>query len=182
MTQTPFAPQPMPSQQPRAGWPMPVGIISIVLAGLGLMCTPISLAQTWAGPGRSQVMQYFPPWYFSYAVISSFVGIGQCVLLLVGGIFLLSRRPAAAILHLLYAVLGLLGALLGVFLMLSLVIPYVEAAGAPAVVQTTMTLSLAVGLTVGMAYPIFLLVWFSRPKIRQQIRQWREARLERQPG
>jgi len=209
MVQGPYSPPPAaplssPVQPPppvvvapppprRPAWPTPIGIISICLASLSLACDGMNLVfqllvmavfQTVSTAGTQPGVQ------MSEAATGPLMLAGAdlvaAVVLLVGGILLLKRRPVARAIHLIYAMSKMLILLIGVTL---LVVAIREASAAAA---TTMpTTGPAPGSTAGMKafflmgggfgviskalgllYPIFLLVWFLRAPVVNEVRTW----------
>ncbi len=165
------APDPQPSQPPkRSAWPTVIGVISIVLAALGIVCTPVSLGMQSVNPAQKQMLRHFPDWWPTWILASSVLGVGFGVLLLIAGILLLKRRPAGRTLHLLYAIASIvMGAVGGVLTALALG----EALGdLPGPARAGAIGGLAGGTCGGAAYPIFLLVWFFRGKVRADVAAW----------
>ncbi|MGB2819381.1 MAG: hypothetical protein WBF17_00265 [Phycisphaerae bacterium] len=180
MTQNPYS-QP-PSPQPpypqaqayypppkRSVWPTVIGIISIILAALGLICTPLMTIMNTFNPASQQVYEYLPDWYRTWEVVSAFGGIIWGVLLLIAGIGLLKRRPVARTLHLVYAVSSMVVAVINGFVLVSVLS---DTGGMPAPVRVGM-IGGAVGGTCGaLIYPVFLLIWFLRASIAAEVRSW----------
>ena len=159
--------------QPRPAWPVVIGVISIVWASLGLICTPVSLAVNFVAPMRHRPLEFFPHWYRLFLIPSALVAIGMAVLLLAAGVQAIRRRPAGATLHLIYAVLGMVITVLSTVVNISLL----AGLHLPGHVgQKSITGVVAVGSVFGgalaLAYPVFLLIWFARPTIRHEVRQW----------
>jgi len=160
------APQGLPPKQPI--WPKVIGIISIVLASLGLICTPISLLVSMRGANAEEALKFFPDWWLAYTTVSCVVGVLQAILLLAAGIVVLLKRPAGRVLHLVYAViaivLGIASSAIGATSILT--------ADMPAPIKIGAAAGVFIGVLVGMIYPVFLLIWFLRPKIRDQVAAW----------
>jgi hypothetical protein len=160
------APQDLPPRQPV--WPKVIGIISVVLASLGLVCTPISLFLGMRGANAEEALKYFPDWWLAYTTVSCIVGILQAILLLAAGIVVLLKRPAGRVLHLVYAVitivLGMASSAIGATGLVT--------ADMPAPIKISVAVGVFIGVLVGMIYPVFLLIWFLRPRIRDQVAAW----------
>lgn len=94
---------------PPPKWPIPVGIISIALGGLGLLCGGLGVAvmpfmggmmsSSLNGAPLPPNMQFGPVDYTIAAL-----GVVLSILLLIAGIMLIGRHPLSRWLHLLYAV------------------------------------------------------------------------------
>ena len=185
-------PAPVPASAPRrSAWPTAIGVISIVLGGLGLVC--ISVSVTWNAmqfrmPNQmAQEMPFvMPDWFLTYQTVAGLLQMVVSILLLVAGILLLRRRPAAGWLHLLYAVLGLTLAIVGAIVtyhaMEEVSASFEQSEGLedmPPFVRAMMTSQMRSGSIMGVifaaAYPAFLLVWFLRGPIRREIASWRVA-------
>ena len=172
-----FPAQPGPPSRPRPpAWPKAIGIISIVSAGIGLLCTPVVLAMQKAGPVR-KAMKCFPSWYVTYSALSGIIGIAIAAVLLAAGIQTLRRRPSGSGLHITYAIVDILLSVAGIIVFVGWVIPQMDLSvfGPKQAGVIGGLVGGLIGMVAGMAYPMFLLVWFSRAKIRQQIRQWSAA-------
>lgn len=157
-----------PSPRPSA-WPKVIGIISLVFSGLGLVCGPLGKAANIVNPASREVYAMFPDWFRTWETVSMLVGIGTCILLLAGGILLLRRRALARALHLAYGALGVVITLVNAAVMVSL---FSHPGDLPAPLRAAMVSSAVVGVLAGMAYPVFLLVWFLRPRIAAEVRGW----------
>jgi hypothetical protein len=172
MTQMPFAapqsgipegPPPIPSV-----WPKVIGIISIVLASLGLICTPISWLTTTFVTHAHEVMKVFPEWWSTYTTVSSVVGIFMALILLGAGITTLMRRGIGRSLHLVYGAAGILIAI-GNVVVIAMTLLGAEMEGP---MRVAFIGGIVVGVPLGMIYPVFLIIWFLRSKIRQEVAAW----------
>lgn len=184
MTQYPAAPPQAPSPgytgyaapPKKPAWPVVIGIISIVIGGLFSLCTcvgiPMNIAQR-ANPAVQELMEQFPEWWTAWQIIGGLLWLGLYILLLVAGICLVRRRAVGLPLHVTFALLGL------IWCIINGVVTFRGMAGvelpAPmgASMKPFMLIGMFAGFVFGGAYPIFLLVWFSRPGIRQQVQSWR---------
>jgi hypothetical protein len=177
-------PLPDPTLYPptqRSVWPSVIGIISIVLASLGIICMPIGLAfnsYNRMNPKQAELMADFPSWYGTYQIASSILYVMLYVLLLVAGILLVRRRLAAArSAHLIFALANLLA--LGVGMAMLAVLNQAISQSVSSDMRHGMQVGLMFGgactLIIAGAYPVFLLVWFSRSRIRQEINAWKAA-------
>jgi hypothetical protein len=179
MTQNPYSPPPAvpPTeyeyvvQQNPTVWPKVIGIISIVFASLGIVCTPISLGMNAVNPASKKAMEMFPDWWHSYTLFTSFLGIAFAILLLVAGISLLRRRPSGRPLHLIYAGVTVIVTIVGTVVMVLMI----NTDSMPAAGRTGMMIGVVSGVFFGSAYPVFLLIWFLRPRIRDEVAFWLQA-------
>ncbi len=161
-----------PSGRPK--WATAIGLISIIVASLLLVFMLIGLAKKSIafklGPGTFTVSieEYFPHWYTTYQTVTISVGIVFAVLLLVGGIGALRKRAPTRKLHLVWA-----GIYIGVTVIRNVIeITYIDLSSAPSWMRSTMGLGIIIMIPVSLAYPVFLLIWFNRAKIKQQISTW----------
>ncbi|KPK80869.1 MAG: hypothetical protein AMJ81_11225 [Phycisphaerae bacterium SM23_33] len=153
----PSRPPPLPGRL----WPKVIGWLSLALGGLVL------LLYLW------ELFTWLDKWVLSEPPLLprppappqsgwDCIPVLLATLLLAAGYLTLRRRPAAAACHAIYAVLMAAFAVLRA-VYFSTVHDEAAAGGAP--------YQLARGL-IALGYPIFLLIWFSRASIRQQVRHW----------
>jgi hypothetical protein len=166
----------------RPGWATAIGIISICVGSyyaLSLVCTPIALVfqrLIMAHHGmQNTIAQTMPPWYLPVVLtMSAIAGIGG-VILLIGGVKLLKRRPAAITWHMVYALLLIVVAVAQAIQSVALTAHM--AANMPAHMQKMMRPFTGIGAVFGLlwtcAYPVFCLVWFNRRKTKDAIARWR---------
>ncbi len=155
---------------PRSKWPTVIGVLSTVFGALALICTPLgaaSQAMTRNLPNQPDVMQFFPEWFRDYQTLSMFLGMGVGVLELIAGVTLLKRLPVARPLHLALGFIGAVVAVINVIVMSSL-----DLSAAPAAFRATFRAGMMMGIPLGLAYPVFLLIWFFRGKIVAEVRNW----------
>jgi hypothetical protein len=165
-TQTPAY---YPPQQKRSVWPTVIGIISIILASLGLLCTPLVTITNAINPTTQQVYEYLPDWYRTWEIVGMFGGIVFAVVLLIGGITLLKRRPVGRTLHLVYAVVSFAVAVVNVVIFATII---GQTAGMPAPMRAGLIGGGVGGTCGGLIYPVFLLIWFLRAPIAEEVRTW----------
>jgi len=156
----------------RPAWPTAIGVISVVLGSLGFICTPIVMAAGARNTRGNQVYELFPDWYHSYTMAAFAVGLAIAVVLLLAGIYLLKRRPAAKLLHVTYALIQVFTAVVNAILLVTTFLPSIRQSSAPEHLKTSIIIGWVIGIPIGLVYPVFLLIWFCRPKIVQQVRQW----------
>ena len=96
------------------------------------------------------------------------------VLLIGAGVLLLRRRQAGAICHVIFAAVRGMLVVAGPWLSL-LWLPEQFRAQLDTLDIVRIVLPWLLWSLPYLVYPMFLLVWFHRPKIRMQVRQWRQA-------
>ena len=197
------APDDQPAKPPV--WPKVIGIVSICLGSLNVIGNCFNVGWTLAFPpimralaaksGAAMQMAdpfaMLPPWYRSVQVPLSLVGLAVGVILLIAGIKLVRKKPSARALHVTYIVLQTILAIVGVVFGAAMMSHTKQAmeqsassgAQVPPEVQEflrifergTSTVVLIAGLLFGLAYPVFLTIWFLRDKVRREIASWRAA-------
>ena len=139
---------------------------------MGLLCTPVALAINALNPAGQKVYEYMPEWYRTWEIGSGLLGVGFAVLLLIAGISLLKRRPAGRSLHLVYAIAG---AAIAVANALIFTMLFGEMSGMPDAMRFAMIGGGFGGACLGLAYPVFLLIWFLRGSVAREVRGWKAA-------
>jgi hypothetical protein len=176
-------------------WPTVIGTIGIVLASLGLFCGCMgyfgpALAQ-WGVDMQTQQGQTPDPYavasvqaqrnLFMFAAIVTTAGMIVAVLQMVGSISLVRRRPSARSLMMVYAILAIVMACVGAGFQIMLNgeterLAAEQGAQAPAGFGAIgLIIGLSFGIVLGLGWPVFLLIWFSRRKIRDEVEQWGES-------
>jgi cation transport ATPase len=148
----------------RPGWAMPFGIISICYAAFGLLVRAITLAGNIFILSTGKPVVGFPPWYNAYETI---LGVGLLVLvgvLAAAGIQLIRWRPVARPLHLVWAV-----AMLVSLLVCGCALAAVASGQAGAAARAGMVIGGGIMLVLRVAYPVLVLIWFLRGKVREQM-------------
>ena len=102
-------------------WPKVVGILSIVFGGISVFCGGLGLASLSFGASMAQGQigsDPLPPNMVLSPIEMAGQGLGMLVtiVLIVAGVMLVTRKPAAKAAHLVYAVLMLPAAVLGVWI------------------------------------------------------------------
>ncbi len=173
---------------PQSSWPKVIGIISIILGSMGLMCygcnSLATLAQPWladiAPPGQRPVavqgMQL---------VMSVIVACGTfllSILLVIGGGGLTTRKywsvGALKWWAILRIVLAFVSSIIGFvyiektirdlndqFAQQSITMP-------PTFTNSLMIMSIILGFLITLIWPVFLLIWFARSSVRREIESW----------
>lgn len=166
----PAAPPSVAPRPPR--WHVPIGIISVALAGLGMIISIFSVAGISMNSQQSEMMETLPAWYGSYTRLTGLVGAGIALLLLAGGILLLKRRTAGRGLLLTYAVLNVIYALIGAVLMYRAANEMTGQGMEADMMRMGMRVGAVFGTLIGSAFPVFLVIWFCRWKVRTDMQNW----------
>jgi len=146
-------------------WPVVIGITSIVLGGLRLICTPIPL---FCVLGFNQVLGCPPHWWAVYVMLMAWVEALLALLLVAAGIALLVRRREGRPFHLGYGLCEIFLCIVdGAFAAL---FQYTQDGHMPS--RTGLFFWAAVATPLATGYPLFLVIWFLRPKIREQVAAW----------
>lgn len=160
-------------------WPKVIGIISMVFAGLGLFCVGCgALSPALMSMIPAEAQSRMPPMLFSPPIIqwvNLALGAMLAVYLLVSGVVLLSRNPAARTMFLIYGALGTLLSIWSMYWQINLQSQMTEWAqqnpdtdyaksqqGAGGAVGQIIGWTL--GLLFGFAWPLFCLIWFGAVK------------------
>lgn len=198
----PIVPQPVADDGRDAVWPGWIGGLSIAFAGLtflGVCCGSATVLSTSAFGGMMGMEMPSPPRLMVVmTVLGGIVGIVMAVMLMIGGIDTVRRRPAGPRLLLRYAVISLALACVQVPLAVASVRPGAEwgssvmhaqldamekngaqvtdaqRADADAAAEpTAFTYVTSVGGTLlGLTFPAVLLVFLRRPRVRTQWQSW----------
>lgn len=179
MTQMPDTVHPIePEFAEPPKWPKVVGIISIVWGALGFCCLGFGFVNAvMNGGGNAQGMsQAFPdgvPPQLGVVtpgmMASMALGTVTTVLLVIAGIVLTMRKPAARWLHLVYAVLAFAGAVWSIFQQMGIIQSLqtwvndnssTKFAQSWSMIQMTLYITLVVTILFSMVWPIFCFVWF----------------------
>ena len=181
-----------PWQAP-ATWPTAVGVISIVFGVLGLITYAWSsiapffpeLFASYSGvaPSMKETMRIqrdTAPWVAGGSVLESLCSL----LLLIGGIGMTGRRPwstkAARTWAVLKLIVAVVATIIGFCVQRAVYAAMAKEAapGSPAAATAGMgpvfvaTMSL-LGFAWAVVYPIFMLIWLSRPKVLAEIARWK---------
>jgi hypothetical protein len=165
----PPASRPRRSHRPtlsKPKWSTPIGVISIVFGCLGIL----GVLLNFVNPQAQKIMRHFPEWYQSFAtIISPIAGVLTSGWLIAAGEATLKLRPYTRVLNLLYAFVQVVWLAVSMSLLHSVM---GEAADQLSGLEAAaMRMAATVGW-VGLAYPVFLLVWFFRRTVAEQIERW----------
>jgi len=163
-TQPPPAP---PQRQPV--WPYVIGVLSMALAaqkllsllGIGIQ---VAVQLLLAGPGGSltSIFGGFGAWQLSLMIQRIFHPLLGTILM-AAGFALYKHSRFAPVLHVIYAIPAVL---------LAVVFPILYVTTCPPQLMPQMAFWPIWQSTTSLIYPVFLLVWFSRAKVKQQVRTY----------
>jgi hypothetical protein len=159
-------------------WPKVVGIISIVWGALLLTCTgcgalaPAVFFPMLQSMVKAQGQSLPPTMQFG---VAQWVGIAlggvMAVFLLIAGIMLVNRRPAARPLHLGYGVVAILQGIWGIAMQLqanqTMKVWVQQNPTSPFAKNNSpigFIIGLAIGVVIAFAWPVFCLIWFGLVK------------------
>jgi hypothetical protein len=166
------------SREARPSWPTTVGMISLCVAGLFGLMTIGGLVINAAGGTAQQreMMENMPAWFKTHQWLAGLFTILTYVVLAIGGAMLLKRRRAARTLHTVYALMGILVAISGLIVTVTMMnymsLPRNAPSQARVIIKTSMAIGAIFGMAFALAYPTFLLIWFTRPKVARDIQTW----------
>ncbi|HSW46695.1 MAG TPA: hypothetical protein VLM89_14125 [Phycisphaerae bacterium] len=162
-------------------WPTVIGIIAVVLAAIGILGGVCGLVQSFvprpgmpAGAGGPAMEFHVTPMMTVLAVVGFAFSAG----LLAIGIGLLKRRPWSVTLARFWAPLSILLAVCNFFVVHAMQKQMFEAMadqGTPVpqgMAGGIAAGSAACGLMFGCAFPVFMLIWFARRKIKDEVAGW----------
>jgi hypothetical protein len=169
----PTTPEALDLEQGRSSWPTVIGVIAVILAAGGILIAVWRLL----GPlitgasGAKAPPQELRHW----ASFSQALSVGLSVLLLVAGVELLRRHRWGVSLARAWSIAYMI--LLVVFSPLTYKLALLEAAKQ---VQKTSGMTpkviaefgIGTSICFGCVVPVFLLIWFSRRKIRSEVATW----------
>jgi hypothetical protein len=190
-------PPPLPSHlaaKPGSGWPKTLGIITIVfgslgsLGGLAAFVTPIFLKQQMQpyvqmGADPAAVAAYVEK-MMPYQIIMAVLTLSAGLLLLFGGLNLIKKRPVAVKLLLVWAFckigIGIYSTIQGIpmareqmeIMQSSSAFGSEGGAALGQITSVATTIGMIVSLVWIAVLPVFLMVWFSRAKTREQVNAW----------
>ncbi len=188
----PTAAVPPPTSERPSAWSTPLGVIAIVFGAGGMLMYawsaifPLVLpALLKVLPQQQQASLAVTQQWQTWTVSSSMVAVCLAALLLAGGIGLLKRRPSARTLCMTWSVLKI------VFVVAQVLVgrmiqkdmleamrgqpPVAGAPGAGTIMETAAAAGMCFSLLWGWALPVFLLIWFSRSRIKGDVTGWRVA-------
>jgi hypothetical protein len=152
----------------RPRWVAVIALISIFLGGLPLLGFLLCLYQWATGANPLAPPEDLPAYAKVVWVVSGVYGLVLFVLLFVGGVGLASCRPWGRTLHLVVGWVSVVVCLLGVGLWFL----YYPLGGYRDPQYADHTWKWLSAWAACMWYPVFLVIWFSRARIRDEVKRW----------
>jgi len=184
----------------KSGWPTPIGIIAIVFGGAAALASVIGIFTNSAMSGLLSelgVDKDFMERHWAAATLMPILAAVLGTLLLISGILLIMRRRVASSLMLVWAVAKIAFVIVQAPLNMAMqkeMMPRmmeqqkkiieasskgsgqkIEAPDMSGIMDVAAGVGAVVGVVWGMALPVFLLIWFSRRKIREDMASWGRA-------
>lgn len=183
------------SFQPESTWPKVIGIISIVLGGLGMLGGFWQVVTPFFMKAIGDFLKKFDPsatdpfaGMHDWKYILAAVGVATfliAVMLLIGGVQLLSRKRTSVAILKRWAIAKMIFSVIAIVVNFMLQMGQIQttmqqasatAAGSDTVVKTAVMVGMVIGVLFGLAwawaYPIFILFWFNKKNIQQEISTW----------
>ncbi|MHC4443904.1 MAG: hypothetical protein ACYTF1_02960 [Planctomycetota bacterium] len=188
---SPVVPPTEPGQMvipPRpSSWATVIGIIAIVLGALGILGViwgaiasyfAESMMPMMSATQRAELIDSMKE-YELLTMVNGMLGLVVAVLLLIAGIGLIKRRPWSPKLCKTWAVLkmvvAVIGMVVGIIMQQSTFEAMSQQSNVPGFGQwmfVGMLIGTCFGLIWGWALPVFMLIWFSRRKIKEEVVSW----------
>jgi hypothetical protein len=177
--------QTLPTRRP--GWPVAVGVVSIILGSLGLLCYGCTSFSTMVNPMLPPDLQTaaMTGGYLVYSVVSYCGSFALSVWLLVSGIGLCGRRIWSGTSSLAWAVAKI------AFVLMELIVGFAflndmvnemneafegeEGAAAFQVNEAVVLIFSVVASIIVLVWPVFLVIWFGRRAVRHEVETWRRS-------
>lgn len=149
------------------------GVLNLVFGGLGLLCTPISVImlfqQAQSGNPVSRILEENAA-YRVYVIAAAVAGVLAALVLIAAGIGLLQMKRWARLTSIGYAIFGIVTGVVGIILNIVFVVgPMMTEArdeGSQAAAAAMVLVGGMAGGCLSLVYPILLLIFMTRPKIR----------------
>ncbi len=176
-------------------WPTVIGVLAIIFGAFEVLGGCVGIVSPWvmsamaaALPEEQSLGMAAMVEWGRWMVASSLAGLGIGVLLLLGGVNLMRRRPRGRTMCMTWALLRIpvvvLGLAVGYLMQRDHLVAMQEMfASDPSVpaamsamfgrfMQAGVLAGSVIGLLWGWALPIFMLIWFSRGKIKTEVAAW----------
>ncbi len=193
----PTLPTPALQQHPRrpSQWPTVIGVLAIIFGALEVLGGCVGIVSPWfmsamaaALPEEQSLGMAAMVEWGRWMVAGSLAGLGLGVLLLLGGVSLMQRRPRGRTMCLTWAALRMpvvvFGLVVGYLMqqdhLVAMQEMFASDPNVPAAMsamfgrfmQVAAVLASVIGLLWGWALPVFMLIWFSRGKIKTDVAAW----------
>ena len=174
-------------------WPNVLGVISIVFGAGAILMSSFNFASprfyAWLAErapqdaGMAAQAEVMAEHATGTMIMAAFTTL-LAALLLFGGIGLLRRRHWGVLVCTTWAVSKIPFVLVGAYFGLIVAREMMDKMGTltpaggppPAFLDAMITVGIALAIVWGWAYPVFLLIWFSRGKIKAEYRDWAQPR------
>jgi hypothetical protein len=147
-------------------WPKAIGLSSCLVASANLV------GGIWLGSRLIKSVWHQltwgirPGWLDLASCVTGIFGLEVAIVLLFGGIQLARKKPVGWLFHVVYAV----ASLGGLIVLLTVDIWTTQAED----LERGFLAGWYTGNLIGLIYPTFCMIWFLRPRIRDQVEAWRE--------
>ncbi len=171
-------------------WPSVIGVISIVFGSLGLVCYGCNSLSTMLSPMMQNALPpearaSMPQGTFLVISIASYcVNFVLSVWLLTTGIGQLRRRPWSRASAIGWSLVKILTTVVGTVATLAFLPDIVartnsmfqrpNATALFTITESMIVAIMVIGLVFSIAWPVFMLVWFMRQRIRDEVTAWAE--------
>ena len=154
--------------------PLVLGILSSAIA---IQLVVFELMVVWVNimnPARKEFLVLLPTWYDVLNYVSLAATFVSCILLFKGGTLLMRRRPAALILHFAYSLVAIVLIAIGTvaFFAATSMIEPTNLSDFTRIGMDDCTLSNVLRGLGEILYPVFVLVWFTRDRVKRDVCQW----------
>ena len=182
----PTRPGPIVAPARPSTWPTVIGIIAIILGAGGILWGLWSalgpLLARWFEPfmleGQVEAMDEWMPWTSAASLLAAVTAI----MLLAGGMKVIKRKTSAPRILCVWAVVRIIGGLFTAIVGTMAQRAHIEAIQSefdttpmplgPAFFDVMLFVGIAVGLVWAWAPPVFMLIWFARKKIKDEVAGW----------
>lgn len=173
-----------PYSSPIPVWPTVIGILAIVLGSLGLLggiwgaVSPLVMKTLFQNMAVDPNMPYFSEKWTQWTIMSSVVSSAVAVVLIVAGAGMLKRTAWSPRVARIWAVIKMVFVIVNVVLAFQIqqsTMETIAQTGGPRTVVNVSFLTIPgifVGLVWGWALPVFLLIWFGRASMKEQVSKW----------
>ena len=180
----PTAPVSLPTEPRPTRWPTVIAVIGIIWSVLGISCSLWGTAdEFFRQPSTAtQPAARTADWEPMRLVIALayLVNVGLSIVLLIASVGLLRRRPWSARLARLWAVLDLILMVGGTLVLYDFskrefVASFADSGLSMGTVEMLFAAIYFFDLLVSFVFPVFVLIWFARRKIKDEVATWQSS-------
>lgn len=183
----PMQPSAVVGEAVPSAWPTVLGVLAIILGSLWILggvwaiVAPIVLRGAFGDFMDQQITWYSIGGAWRLGLLSvAVLSLATAVLLLIGGIKLARRKPGAATLLAVWSIAMIVLTCANTGMQYALQDEYLKqiaaqtqgVPGGRTVIKTSMTIGLSCGALIGFSGPVFVLWWFRRRVIREEVATW----------